>query len=217
MLNTNFWQGFVKQAEKEASKPHEVVTTVKEKNPPKEKDESQPERADPEQAAAVQADALEQEEAAAESAEPPPQPEVDEALATGEGWSGTDFERGFWDARWERFYDRRPDILAKQDPDVIAKYPHIVEKYPEVFTGTETMVDHDPVEEMTYDPERVDKTASHVAELAGLGILAAPSAAALAGKRMKDHTAHKYELAGLGTLAAPSAYALGKKLLRKGK
>lgn len=216
MLSTNFWDGFVKQAEKEASKPHEVTTTVKEKNPPKEKAEGEPERAEPEQAAAAQADALEQEEAAA--AQPPLDPTVDEALQTGTGWSASDTMVN-WDARWERFYDRRPDLLAKQDPDVIAKYPHIVAKYPEVFEQTETMVDHDPAEEMAYDPSRVEepKVASHAAELAGLGILAAPSAAALAGKKVNESTAHKAELVGLGTLAAPSAWAVTKKFFRKGK
>lgn len=212
MLSTNFWTGFIKQAEKEAEKPHEVTTTVKEKNPPKEKAEGksepaedQPEQAEPEQAAAMQADALEQEEMSAQ--EPPPSPTVDEALATGVGWSATDFEKGFWDARWARFYDRRPDLLAKQDPDVIAKYPEVVKKYPEVFTKGDTMVDNDPS----------DKVASHAAELAGLGMLAIPSAAHLSGKKMKNSTAHKLEIAGLGTLAAPSAFSVAKKLLRKGK
>lgn len=64
--------------------------------------------------------------------------------------------------------------------------------------------------------EGFDKQANHAVELAGLGLLAAPSVKALAtGKKMKDSTSHKFELAGLGTLAAPSAIALGKKALGK--
>lgn len=48
------------------------------------------------------------------------------------------------------------------------------------------------------------KQANHLAEVAGLGTLAAPSIQALRGKPMKEHNAHKVELAGLGILAAPS-------------
>jgi len=55
----------------------------------------------------------------------------------------------------------------------------------------------------------------HAAELGGLGILAAPSAAHLSGHKMKEDTQHKLELGGLGVLAAPSAYAAGKSILSK--
>jgi hypothetical protein len=60
--------------------------------------------------------------------------------------------------------------------------------------------------------DELDKIADagHVAELAGLGILAAPSIKNLvdpkASKKEKSHA--KFETAGLATLAAPSAYKL---------
>jgi hypothetical protein len=44
----------------------------------------------------------------------------------------------------------------------------------------------------------------HPMELAGLGVLAAPSVAHLAGHPMEEKTKSKLEVAGLGTLAAPS-------------
>lgn len=52
---------------------------------------------------------------------------------------------------------------------------------------------------------------SHLAEIAGLGILAAPSIQKLRGKPMKEHTASKFELAGLATLAAPAIKHLAGK------
>ncbi len=55
----------------------------------------------------------------------------------------------------------------------------------------------------------------HAAELGGLGILAAPSAAHLSGHKMKEDTQHKLELGGLGILAAPSLYEAGKGALKK--
>lgn len=61
------------------------------------------------------------------------------------------------------------------------------------------------------------KQASVAAELAGLGMLAVPSAMHLAKKPIKEDTAHKLELAGLGTLAAPYAFILGKKIFRRGR
>ena len=63
--------------------------------------------------------------------------------------------------------------------------------------------------------EGFEKRASHVADLAGLGVLAAPSIASLSGKPWKEKTKDKAEVAGLGILAAPSAYALGKNLLKR--
>jgi hypothetical protein len=60
--------------------------------------------------------------------------------------------------------------------------------------------------------DELDKIADagHIAELAGLGILAAPSVKTLAdpnaSKKEKSHA--KFETAGLGVLAAPSAYKL---------
>lgn len=55
----------------------------------------------------------------------------------------------------------------------------------------------------------------HAVELAGLGILAAPSVAEMRGKKISDKTKHRAELAGLGVLAAPSAVHLGGKAVSK--
>ena len=55
------------------------------------------------------------------------------------------------------------------------------------------------------------KTSSHLAELAGLGILAKPSYDELKGRHVDEKKKAKWELAGLGTLAAPSAHGLAKK------
>lgn len=62
---------------------------------------------------------------------------------------------------------------------------------------------------------RLMSAAPHLNEVAGLGVLAVPSAANLMGKPMDDHTAHSMELGGLGMLAAPSMYHAGKSLLGK--
>jgi hypothetical protein len=57
---------------------------------------------------------------------------------------------------------------------------------------------------------------THAAEIAGLGILAAPSIYhKVTGKEVKKNTTHNAELLGLGTLAAPSAFALGKHIMQK--
>jgi len=52
--------------------------------------------------------------------------------------------------------------------------------------------------------------ANTAAELVGLGTLAVPSIKHLRGIHVPEGAAHKYELAGLGILAAPSAYKAGK-------
>ncbi len=62
---------------------------------------------------------------------------------------------------------------------------------------------------------RLTHAAPHLNEVAGLGILAAPSVASLAGKPMSEHNSHMAELGGLGVLAGPSAYHAGKALLGK--
>jgi hypothetical protein len=59
--------------------------------------------------------------------------------------------------------------------------------------------------------------AGHAMELGGLGILAAPDAAALLGHPFKQKNVHKTEIAGLGALAIPSAAHFASKLLTKGK
>lgn len=65
--------------------------------------------------------------------------------------------------------------------------------------------------------DELEKIASHAAELAGLGILAAPSAAHLGGKEWSEKNKSRAEVAGLGVLAGPSALAVGKKAVGKGK
>lgn len=65
--------------------------------------------------------------------------------------------------------------------------------------------------------DELEKIASHAAELAGLGILAAPSIQHLRGKEMSEKNKARTEVAGLGVLAAPSALAAGKAGLSKGK
>jgi hypothetical protein len=52
----------------------------------------------------------------------------------------------------------------------------------------------------------------HAAELGGLGILAAPNVASMAGKKMSEKNKNRAEVAGLGVLAAPSAVALAKNV-----
>lgn len=49
-------------------------------------------------------------------------------------------------------------------------------------------------------------------ELLGLGILAAPSIAGLAGKKMSSKAKDSLETVGLGTLAAPSALKVLKAI-----
>lgn len=67
---------------------------------------------------------------------------------------------------------------------------------------------------------RHGNTLTHGAELAGLGILAVPSAQKFRKIHAKDTTPEekknaKYELAGLGVLAAPSAIHLGHAAWQK--
>jgi len=65
--------------------------------------------------------------------------------------------------------------------------------------------------------DELEKISSAGLELAGLGVLAAPSVKTLmdpsAKKKEKSHA--KFETAGLGLLAAHPAYEIGKKLLTK--
>lgn len=58
---------------------------------------------------------------------------------------------------------------------------------------------------------------AHGAEIAGLGILAAPSIAHLAGKNWSEKTKSKMEVGGLGVLAAPSVAHFAKKFVTRGK
>lgn len=63
--------------------------------------------------------------------------------------------------------------------------------------------------------DELEKIASHGVELAGLGILAAPSAAELAGIKVKEKHKHIAEIAGLGTLAYPSLKAIKAGITKK--
>lgn len=57
---------------------------------------------------------------------------------------------------------------------------------------------------------------THGAEIAGLGILAAPSVKAMVtGKNMSDKNTHRAEIAGLGVLAAPSIAHFAKGFMKK--
>ena len=58
--------------------------------------------------------------------------------------------------------------------------------------------------------------ATHGAEVAGLGILAAPTIQKMRGKKMSTKGEHAAELGGLGVLAAPSAAHLAKHLIKRG-
>lgn len=59
--------------------------------------------------------------------------------------------------------------------------------------------------------DELEKISSHAAELAGLGILAAPAVHHLAkNTEWSEKNKSRAEVAGLGVLAAPSAYAVGK-------
>ncbi len=63
--------------------------------------------------------------------------------------------------------------------------------------------------------ELLEKSANHGVELAGLGLLAAPSVAHMKGKEWSEKNKARAEVAGLGVLAAPSALAVGKAGLAK--
>lgn len=63
----------------------------------------------------------------------------------------------------------------------------------------------------------ISDTAAKAIDLAGLGVLAAPSESALAGKPWSDKKKEVAEVAGLGILGVPAAAYLGKKILRRGK
>lgn len=83
-------------------------------------------------------------------------------------------------------HDRYPD-LSRIDP------PH--QEYQE---------DKEPM-------KLADGVGRHLSELAGLGVLAAPSVQELRHKPMKESTKAGLEVAGLGTLAAPYAHDLAMK------
>ena len=64
---------------------------------------------------------------------------------------------------------------------------------------------------------KVGSVGAHAAELAGLGMLAAPTIQKMRGKPMSEKNKDRAELGGLGVLAAPSALALKKPALEFGK
>lgn len=64
--------------------------------------------------------------------------------------------------------------------------------------------------------EKIASMGAHAAEIAGLGILAAPTAVKhFGGKEWSEKNKRRAELGGLATLAAPSAFEMGKSVLKK--
>lgn len=72
----------------------------------------------------------------------------------------------------------------------------------------------------TQADEDLEKLAWHgAAEVAGLGILAAPTIQKMRGKEMSERKSHAAELGGLGVLAAPAAHTMieqGRKAFKPG-
>jgi hypothetical protein len=73
------------------------------------------------------------------------------------------------------------------------------------------------MQQMQPEQEKQAEAFAHGAELAGLGILAAPSVAHMMGKKVSEKNQHRAELAGLGVLAAPSLVHFAKGLSSKFK
>jgi len=186
-FSTNFWAGFEKRsAEDSKDSKNKVTVEVKAKGSDKKPAEKKPKEG--EQPEATPGPPIVEEEQA---------PKLEDApFETGVGFTATDPDASpQMDRRWERLYDRRPDLLSQQAPEIILKYQQIVKKYPEVFLKEGTI-------------------GAHGAELVGLSMLATPH---LTPKKMRRQNEKALELAGLGTLAMPSAYELAKRVIRKGK
>lgn len=78
--------------------------------------------------------------------------------------------------------------------------------------GEEAPEDYLPVRAAVHAKfPKLGSAAGHVAELVGLGTLAAPAVQELRGKPMKESNKAKAEVAGLGILAAPYAHDLAKR------
>jgi len=63
--------------------------------------------------------------------------------------------------------------------------------------------------------EKRGSNLTHLAEIGGLGILAAPSIMELSGKKVSPKAYHAAEIIGLGTLMAPSLSYMGSKMRRR--
>ena len=65
--------------------------------------------------------------------------------------------------------------------------------------------------------DELEKLSWHAgAEIAGLGILAAPTIQKMRGKPMSERGTHAAEIAGLGTLAVPAAHSIYKAVKKGG-
>lgn len=65
--------------------------------------------------------------------------------------------------------------------------------------------------------DELEKIAWHSgAEIAGLGILAAPTIQKMRGKPMSENATHAAEIGGLGTLAVPAAHSIYKAVKKGG-
>lgn len=80
----------------------------------------------------------------------------------------------------------------------------------ELQSDVDTPPDYTMVKAAVEAKYGLHKTAWNSGELAGLGILAAPAAANLAGKPMQDKSKDVAEVTGLGMLAAPYAHNIAK-------
>lgn len=76
----------------------------------------------------------------------------------------------------------------------------------ELQSDADTPSDYTMVKAAVAAKYGIQKIAWNSGELAGLGILAAPAAANLAGRPMQDKTKDVAEVTGLGMLAAPYAH-----------
>lgn len=93
----------------------------------------------------------------------------------------------------------RPQVHVRMDrnSNVEEQYPHAMDRELE--------------ERVMAQRQKFASAFAHAAELAGLGILAAPSIQSFRGKPMSDRSSHKANIAGLAVLAAPSLLELAKR------
>lgn len=76
----------------------------------------------------------------------------------------------------------------------------------ELQSDTDMPTDYTMIKAAVEAKYGIQKIAWNSGELAGLGILAAPAAASLAGRPMQDKSKDVAEVTGLGMLAAPYAH-----------
>jgi hypothetical protein len=81
----------------------------------------------------------------------------------------------------------------------------------ELQSDLETPPDYTMVKAAVAAKYGIQKVAWNAGELTGLGVLATPAAANLAGRPMKEKHKDVAEVAGLGMLAAPYAHNIASK------